>query len=74
MPYVDGFVLAVPKDKIEAYKALARKAGVLKANGQPPRVHDVRHYLAPRVMLSKAPSRGGSLALWPERLDIIRVL
>lgn len=26
MPYVDGFVLAVPKDKIEAYKLLARKA------------------------------------------------
>ncbi|MET3971738.1 uncharacterized protein YbaA (DUF1428 family) [Bradyrhizobium sp. S3.9.1] len=26
MPYVDGFVLAVPKDKIEAYKALARNA------------------------------------------------
>jgi uncharacterized protein YbaA (DUF1428 family) len=26
MPYVDGFVLAVPKDKIEAYKALARTA------------------------------------------------
>ena len=26
MPYVDGFVLAVPKDNIEAYKALARKA------------------------------------------------
>lgn len=27
MPYVDGFVLAVPKDKLEAYKALARTAG-----------------------------------------------
>lgn len=27
MSYVDGFVLAVPKSKIEAYKALARKAG-----------------------------------------------
>ena len=27
MPYVDGFVVAVPKEKIEAYKALARKAG-----------------------------------------------
>jgi uncharacterized protein YbaA (DUF1428 family) len=27
MPYVDGFVLAVPKDKIDAYKELARKAG-----------------------------------------------
>jgi uncharacterized protein YbaA (DUF1428 family) len=26
MPYVDGFVLAVPKDKIDAYKALARTA------------------------------------------------
>ena len=26
MPYVDGFVLAVPRDKIEAYKALARRA------------------------------------------------
>ena len=27
MPYVDGFVIPVPKDKIEAYKAHARKAG-----------------------------------------------
>ena len=26
MPYVDGFLLAVPKDKIESYKALARTA------------------------------------------------
>ncbi|MEZ2219784.1 MULTISPECIES: DUF1428 domain-containing protein [Rhizobium] len=27
MPYVDGFILAVPKDRIEAYKALAHTAG-----------------------------------------------
>ena len=27
MPYVDGFVLAVPKQNIEAYKAMARRAG-----------------------------------------------
>lgn len=27
MPYVDGFVLAVPKVNIEAYKAMAAKAG-----------------------------------------------
>ena len=27
MPYVDGFVIPVPKDKIEAYKVQARKAG-----------------------------------------------
>jgi uncharacterized protein YbaA (DUF1428 family) len=27
MPYVDGFVLAVPKARIEEYKDMARKAG-----------------------------------------------
>lgn len=27
MAYVDGFVLAVPKKKIEAYRSLAKKAG-----------------------------------------------
>ena len=27
MPYVDGFVLAVPKDKLAPYKKIARKAG-----------------------------------------------
>jgi len=27
MPYVDGFVLAVPRAKLEAYKALATLAG-----------------------------------------------
>jgi uncharacterized protein YbaA (DUF1428 family) len=26
MPYVDGFVVPVPKDKLEAYKAVAQKA------------------------------------------------
>jgi uncharacterized protein YbaA (DUF1428 family) len=29
MSYVDGFVLAVPKARLEDYKALARKAGAL---------------------------------------------
>jgi uncharacterized protein YbaA (DUF1428 family) len=29
MPYVDGFVLPVPKKKIEAYRKIARKAGKL---------------------------------------------
>jgi integrase len=38
------------------------------------RVHDLRHYLAPRVMPSKEPSHGGSLALQPKRLGIISVL
>ena len=27
MPYVDGFVLAVPKKNLDAYKQMARKAG-----------------------------------------------
>src|SRR5215467_9224315 len=29
MSYVDGFVVAVPKDSLEAYKALARTAGAI---------------------------------------------
>src|SRR5262249_60648267 len=34
MSYVDGFVMAVPKQNIEAYKALARTAGkVWKEHG-----------------------------------------
>jgi uncharacterized protein YbaA (DUF1428 family) len=34
MAYVDGFVLAVPKEKLEAYKEFARKAGeVWKEHG-----------------------------------------
>jgi uncharacterized protein YbaA (DUF1428 family) len=27
MPYVDGFVLPVPKKKVQTYKRLAQKAG-----------------------------------------------
>jgi uncharacterized protein YbaA (DUF1428 family) len=27
MPYVDGFIVPVPKDKLDAYRALARQAG-----------------------------------------------
>ena len=34
MPYVDGFVLAVPKKNLDAYKEMARKAGeVWKEHG-----------------------------------------
>ena len=29
MPYVDGFILPVPKKNIEAYRALAEKAGAI---------------------------------------------
>jgi uncharacterized protein YbaA (DUF1428 family) len=29
MPYVDGFVLPVPKDKIDAYRAMAETAGAV---------------------------------------------
>ena len=29
MPYVDGFVLPVPKSNIDAYREMARKAGEL---------------------------------------------
>ena len=34
MPYVDGFVLAVPKSKLADYKKIARKAGkIWRAHG-----------------------------------------
>ena len=34
MPYVDGFVIAVPKDKLDAYKAMAREfAPIWKEHG-----------------------------------------
>lgn len=34
MSYVDGFVIPVSKDKVDAYKALARKAGeIFKEHG-----------------------------------------
>ena len=34
MPYVDGFVVPVPKKKVDAYRAMARKAGkVWKEHG-----------------------------------------
>lgn len=29
MSYVDGFIVPIPKDKVEAYKDLARKAGAI---------------------------------------------
>ncbi len=29
MPYVDGFVLAVPRANLESYKEMARKAGAV---------------------------------------------
>ena len=29
MPYVDGFILAVPKKSLEAYKEIARTAGAV---------------------------------------------
>lgn len=29
MPYVDGFVVAVPKDKIDAYRKMAEEAGAV---------------------------------------------
>ncbi len=29
MPYVDGFVVPVPKDKIDAYRAMAETAGAV---------------------------------------------
>src|SRR5262245_20655730 len=53
---------AMQKRRIQdLFSTYAQKAGLSTHN-----VHALRHYLAPRVMPSKEPSRGGSLALWPK--------
>ncbi|MGO4774473.1 DUF1428 family protein [Lysobacter sp. 2RAB21] len=41
MSYVDGFVLAVPKKNLAAYRALARKAGARLSYWQ---VRNVQHF------------------------------
>src|ERR1043166_242748 len=43
MAYVDGFVVAVPKQNLDAYKALARKAGeIWKEHGATAYVECIR--------------------------------
>jgi uncharacterized protein YbaA (DUF1428 family) len=62
MAYVDGFVLPVPKKKVEAYRRLARKAGkVWKEHG----AVSFHEYVADDVKMGKLTSFPRSVKLKP---------
>ena len=62
MPYVDGFIVAVPKKKLQAYARLAKKAGkVWREHG----ALDYREWVAEDVQLGKLTSFPRSVKLKP---------
>ncbi|MGY4316903.1 uncharacterized protein YbaA (DUF1428 family) [Bradyrhizobium sp. JR3.5] len=65
MPYVDGFVVAVPKKNLKAYAQLSKKAGkVWRAHG----ALDYREWVADDVKPGKLTSFPQSVKLKPSCL------
>ena len=62
MPYVDGFIVAVPKKNLEAYRSLAKKAGkVWREHG----ALEYREWVADDVQVGKRTSFPRSVKLEP---------
>jgi uncharacterized protein YbaA (DUF1428 family) len=62
MPYVDGFIVAVPKKNLEAYRRMAKKAGkVWREHG----ALDYREWVADDVKVGKRTSFPRSVKLKP---------
>ena len=62
MPYVDGFIVAVPKKKLAAYRRMAKKAGkVWREHG----ALDYREWVAEDVKVGKLTSFPRSVKLKP---------
>ena len=62
MPYVDGFIVAVPKKNLEAYRRMATKAGkVWREHG----ALDYREWVAEDVKVGKRTSFPRSVKLKP---------
>jgi uncharacterized protein YbaA (DUF1428 family) len=62
MPYVDGFIVAVPKKNLAAYRSLAKKAGkVWREYG----AQDYREWVADDVKVGKRTSFPRSVKLKP---------
>ena len=62
MPYVDGFIVAVPKKNLEAYRRMAKKAGkVWREHG----ALDYREWMADDVKVGKRTSFPRSVKLKP---------
>ena len=67
MPYVDGFVLPVPKKKVQAYKRLAKKAGkIWKEYG----ALEFRECVADDVKMGKLTSFPRSVKLKPNEVVV----
>jgi uncharacterized protein YbaA (DUF1428 family) len=59
MAYVDGFIVAVPKKNLEAYRSMAKKAGkVWREHG----ALDYREWVAEDVKVGKRTSSSSSPA------------
>src|SRR6266540_5913028 len=62
MPYVDGFIVAVPKKNLAAYRSMAKKAGkVWREHG----ALDYREWVAEDVKVGKLTSFPRSVKLKP---------
>ena len=62
MAYVDGFIVAVPKKKLDAYKSLAKKAGkIWREHG----ALDYREWVADDVKVGKLTSFPRAVKLKP---------
>jgi len=62
MPYVDGFIVAVPKKNLESYRRMAKKAGkVWREHG----ALDYREWVADDVKVGKRTSFPRSVKLKP---------
>src|SRR3979409_825056 len=62
MPYVDGFIVAVPKKNLEAYRRMAKKAGkVWREHG----ALDYREWVADDVKVGRRTSFPRSVKLKP---------
>jgi uncharacterized protein YbaA (DUF1428 family) len=62
MPYVDGFIIAVPKKNVDAYKRLARKCGkIWKEHG----ALEIRECIADDVKKGKVTSFPRAVQLKP---------
>ena len=62
MPYVDGFIVAVPKKNLEAYRAMAKKVGkVWREHG----ALEYREWVAEDVKVGKLTSFPRSVKLKP---------
>lgn len=60
MPYVDGFVVPVPKQKLDAYRAMAQKAGTIWKEYGALEYHE---YVADDV-------KPGKLTSFPQSVDL----